>query len=190
MVSQGFPLPVLPGRKVLQDRNRRILVRRDLIQSCNEALDPGIHRFRVLVPAHNEATPKLPEKAVKLDNGAALFEVGVMARGGEAVAQKRAVLVDSGGKLLGAECKTTQDATRLLQNAAWLLPDNVKRPNTTWKVTAGTTSAFTLEIERGAGKVKASERLQLDNFGRVTTQGRRSDIVVANYYLDRFEAAV
>lgn len=136
------------------------------------------------------ATPKLPNQAVKLDGGSALFEVGVLAKGGEAVAQKRAVLVDSGGKLLGAECKTAQDATRLFSKAAHLLPENVRRPNTTWKVTVGQNSAFTLEIERGAGKVKATERLPLDNFGRIATNGRRSDIVVANYYLDRFEAAV
>lgn len=145
--------------------------------------------FPALFDEVGEANAKVPEKAVKAEGGA-LFEVGMQPKGSQTVSAKRAVLVDGQGKLLGAECKTPQDAQRLLQNAQHLLPDSVKRPNTSWKVTAGVNSAFTLEIERGAGKVKASERLTLDNFGRVTTQGRRSDIVVANYFLDRFEATV
>jgi hypothetical protein len=132
------------------------------------------------------ATPKLPEKAVQLPEGS-LFQLG-LAKGSET--QKRAVLVGQDGKLAGAECKTPQDAQRLLSGAAWLLPPSAKQKDTTWKVSAGTDSAFTLELTRGAGKAKASERLSLDNFGRVTTQGRKSDIVVANYYLDRFDAAV
>lgn len=132
------------------------------------------------------ATAKLPEKAVKLPEGS-LFQLG-LTKGAET--QKRAVLVGQDGKLAGAECKTPQDAQRLLSGAAWLLPASAKQKDTTWKVSAGTDSAFTLELTRGAGKAKASERLSLDNFGRLTTQGRKSDILVANYYLDRFDAAV
>ena len=104
--------------------------------------------------------------------------------------QKRAVLVNGQGRLAGAECKTPQDATRLLSTAKWLLPESATKKDTSWKVTAGVDSAFTLELERGVGKTRSTERLGLDNFGRVTTQGRKADITVANYFLDRFDAAL
>jgi hypothetical protein len=132
------------------------------------------------------ATPKLPEKAVKLPSGA-LFEVG-LSKGAET--RTRAVLVGEDGRLAGAECRTPQDAQRLLTFAPWLLPAGAKVKDAAFKVTAGSGSAFTLELTRGAGKARASERLSLDNFGRVTTQGRKGDIIVADYYLDRFDAAV
>lgn len=136
-----------------------------------------------------DAQAKLPEKAVKTEHGA-LFEIGLMPKGAEAPAQKRAVLVNSQGKLAGAECKTPQDVSRLFANAKWLLPDTATRANTSWKVTAGVDSAFTLELERGAGAVKSTERLALNNFGQLTTQGKKGNILVANYFLDRFDAAV
>lgn len=135
------------------------------------------------------SSTKVPEKAVKTEHGS-LFEVGLVPAGAEKPSQKRAVLVGADGRLAGAECRTPQDAQRLLTNAKWLLPETATRANTSWRVTAGSTSAFTLELERGAGKVKSTERLGLDNFGRVTTQGRKADIVVANYFLDRFDAGV
>jgi len=136
-----------------------------------------------------DATPTVPEKAVQTEHGA-LFEMGLTPKGAEAPTQKRAVLVNAQGKLAGAECKTPQDATRLLSNAKWLLPEAATRAGTSWKVSAGVDSAFTLELDRGVGKARSTERLSLDNFGRLTTQGRKADIVVASYFLDRFDAAV
>lgn len=134
-----------------------------------------------------DAKASVPDKAVKHDDGA-LFELGLTPKGAEKPTQKRAVLVNAQGKLAGAECRTPQDATRLLSTAKWLLPEAATKKDTSWRVSAGVDSAFTLELERGAGKTKATERLPLDNFGRITTQGRKSDIVVANYFLDRFDA--
>ena len=136
-----------------------------------------------------DATPTVPEKAVKTEHGA-LFELGLTGKGTEAPTQKRAVLLNAQGKLAGAECKTPQDATRLLSNAKWLLPEAATKKDTSWTVSAGVDSAFTLELARGAGKARSTERLPLDNFGRLATQGRKSDIVVASYFLDRFDAAV
>ncbi|MBL8920191.1 MAG: hypothetical protein JNJ54_15095 [Myxococcaceae bacterium] len=136
-----------------------------------------------------DAKATVPEKAVKHDDGA-LFELGLTPKGAEKPTQKRAVLVNAQGKLAGAECRTPQDATRLLATAKWLLPESATRKDTSWRVSAGTDSAFTLEIDRGVGKAKGTERLALDNFGRVTTQGRKSDIIVANYFLDRFDAGL
>ena len=135
------------------------------------------------------ATPKVPEQAVQTEHGA-LFEVGLTPKGAEAPTQKRAVLLNAEGKLAGAECKTPQDATRLLTNAKWLLPEAATQADTSWKVSAGVDSAFTLELARGVGKARSTERLPLDNFGRLATQGRKSDLVVASYFLDRFDAAV
>lgn len=136
-----------------------------------------------------DATPTVPEKAVQTEHGA-LFEMGLTPKGADAPTQKRAVLLNAQGKLAGAECKTPQDATRLLSNAKWLLPEAATKKDTSWKVSAGVDSAFTLELDRGVGKTRSTERLSLDNFGRLTTQGRKSDIVVASYFLDRFDAGV
>lgn len=136
-----------------------------------------------------DATPTVPEKAVQTEHGA-LFEMGLTPKGAEAPTQKRAVLLNAQGKLAGAECKTAQDATRLLSNAKWLLPEAATKKDTSWKVSAGVDSAFTLELNRDVGKTRSTERLSLDNFGRLTTQGRKSDIVVASYFLDRFDAGV
>ncbi|MER2564239.1 MAG: hypothetical protein ABTQ32_26145 [Myxococcaceae bacterium] len=135
-----------------------------------------------------DGTVNVPEKAVQTEFGA-LFELGLTPKGAEKPTQKRAVLVNAQGTLAGAECKTPQDATRLLSTAKWLLPESATKKDTSWKVTAGIDSAFTLELERGVGKTRSTERLGLDNFGRVTTQGRKADITVANYFLDRFDAA-
>ena len=79
---------------------------------------------------------------------------------------------------------------RARRAATWLLPEAATKKDTSWKVSAGVDSAFTLELDRGAGKTRSTERLSLDNFGRLTTQGRKSDIVVASYFLDRFDAAI
>jgi hypothetical protein len=136
-----------------------------------------------------DAAVTVPEKAVRTEHGA-LFEMGLTPKGAEAPTQKRAVLVNALGKLAGAECLTPHDATRLLSHAKWLLPEAATRQNTTWTVSPGVDSAFTLELNHRGGKVRSIERLSLDNFGRITTRGRRSDIIVANYFLDRFEAAV
>lgn len=136
-----------------------------------------------------DSQAKLPEKAVKTEHGA-LFEVGLMPKGSETPSAKRAVLVNGQGKLAGAECKTPQDVARLFTNAKHLLPDTATRANTSWKVTAGVDSAFTLELERGAGAVKSTERLALNNFGQLTNQGKKGNIIVANYFLDRFDAGI
>lgn len=136
-----------------------------------------------------DATATVPEKAVKTEGGA-LFELGLTPKGATAPTQKRAVLVNAEGRLAGAHCATPQDATRLLSHAKWLLPEAATKQGTAWKVSAGTDSAFTLELERGVGKARSTERLGLDNFGRLTTTGRRADLDVANYFLDRFDAAV
>jgi hypothetical protein len=134
-----------------------------------------------------EAKPHVPEKAVQTSEGA-LFELGLTPKGAAAPTQKRAVLVNAEGRLAGAECHTPQDVTRLLTGAKWLLPVPARAEGTKWAVSAGTDSAFTLRLEQ-AGKARPTE-LALDNFGRLTTTGRKSDLVVASYFLDRFDAAV
>ncbi len=136
-----------------------------------------------------DSQPVVPEKAVQTPHGQ-LFELGLAPKGSDAPTQKRAVLVNEQGKLAGAECKSSQDATRLLSAAKWLLPEAALSQGASWKVTAGTDSAFSLELTRGAGKAKSTERLSLDNFGRLTTLGRKNDVDVASYFLDRFDAAV
>lgn len=136
-----------------------------------------------------DAEVKVPENAVQTEHGA-LFEVGLSPKGADAPKEKRAVLVNAQGQLAGAECKTPKDATRLLATAKWLLPVEATEAGATWKVSEGRDSAFTLELSRGAGKASRAEFFALDNFGRVTTSGRRSDLDVASYFLDRFEAAV
>jgi hypothetical protein len=136
-----------------------------------------------------DATPNVPEKAVQTEHGA-LFELGLTPKGSPAPTQKRAVLLNAQGALAGAECRTPQDVARLFTGAKWLLPEGATKKDTTWRVTAGTDSAFTLELERGAGKVKSTERVGLNNFGQLATNGKKSDIIVANYFLDRFDAAL
>lgn len=137
----------------------------------------------------NGAKPALPEKAVQTEHGQ-LFEVGLKKSDAEPVVQKRAVLVNPQGQLVGAQCHSPADATRLLSKAPWLLPEAARGKDASWSVSPGRDSAFTLELSRGAGKARSTERLSLDNFGRLTTQGRRGDLDLANYFLDRFEAAV
>lgn len=137
----------------------------------------------------NDAKPVVPEKAVQTPHGQ-LFELGLAPKGSDAPTQKRAVLVNDQGQLAGALCRSPQDATRLLTAAKWLLPAAALGQGASWKVTDGTDSAFALELTRGAGKAKSTERLALDNFGRLTTVGRKSDLDVASYFLDRFEASV
>jgi hypothetical protein len=129
--------------------------------------------------------PVVPNKAVKTEWGS-LFEIGMSGPTAGSPMQKRAVLVDGQGKLSGAECRTPQELTRLFSHASWLLPAAASTKGTSWKVSVGANSAFTLEFERKVGTSKSVERVPLNNFGLAA----RSDVVVANYYLDRFDAAV
>jgi hypothetical protein len=142
-----------------------------------------------LFDVSKDSAPLVPEKAVQTEHGA-LFEVGLASKNPEAGVQKRAVLVGADGKLAGAECRTTADVSRLFSNAQWLLPKNASGQDARWQVSAGNDATFALTIERASGKGRTTETLPIDNFGRVATQGKRSDVVVANYFLDRFDAGV
>ncbi|MEW5740779.1 MAG: hypothetical protein AB1938_17760 [Myxococcota bacterium] len=138
--------------------------------------------------AHYE--PVVPEKAVKTSQGL-LFELGLKEKGGEGAVQKRAVLVDAQGKLAGAECRTPQQAQELLTSAPWLLPASAAGKDTTWRVTAGQDSAFTLRVDRSSGRGRTTEALPLNNFARpADARGKSVDLLVAQYFLDRFDAAV
>ncbi len=143
-----------------------------------------------LFDVSKDAAPLVPEKAVQTEHGA-LFEVGLASPQRQSAAvQKRAVLVGADGKLAGAECRTPADVSRLFSNAGWLLPKQATGQDTRWQVSAGNDATFALTIERASGKGRTTETLPIDNFGRVATQGKRSDVVVADYFLDRFDAGL
>ncbi|GMU59177.1 MAG: hypothetical protein AMXMBFR34_09400 [Myxococcaceae bacterium] len=132
--------------------------------------------------------PVVPEKAVKTGQGL-LFELGLKEKGGDGAVQKRAVLVDAQGKLAGAECRTPQQAQKLLTAAPWLLPASVGGKDTSWRVTAGQDSAFTLQVDRSNGRGRTAEALPLNNFARpADARGKSVDLLVAQYFLDRFDA--
>lgn len=132
-----------------------------------------------------EYEPVVPEKAVKTEQGL-LFELGLKEKKGEAPVQKRAVLVDAQGRLAGAECRTPEQAQRLLASAPWLLPASASEPKSSWRV-AGSPNGLSLQVTRG----RATESVPLNNFARAEVRGGKPvDIVVAQYFLDRFDAAV
>jgi hypothetical protein len=134
--------------------------------------------------------PVVPEKAVKTDQGL-LFEVGLKEKGGDGAVHKRAVLVDAQGKLAGAECRTPKQVQQLFSAAPWLLPPAASGKDTRWRVTAGQDSAFTLEVDRSSTRGRTTEAVPLNNFARpADARGRTRDLWVAQYFLDRFEAAV
>lgn len=138
----------------------------------------------------SEYTPVVPEKAVKTDQGL-LFEIGLKEKDGDAPVQKRAVLVGADGRLAGAECRTPQQAQKLLTSAPWLLPTNASGKDSSWRVTQGQGSAFTLQVDRSSGRGRTTEALPLNNFARpADARGRSIDLLVAQYFLDRFDAAV
>jgi len=134
--------------------------------------------------------PVLPEKAVKTEQGL-LFEVGLKEKGGEGAAQKRAVLVGADGRLAGAECRTPQQVQKLFTAAPWLLPAQASGKDSSWRVAQGQGSAFSLQVDRSSGRGRTTEALPLNNFGRVAdARGKSVDLLVAQYFLDRFDAAV
>lgn len=139
----------------------------------------------------SEYTPVVPEKAVKTDQGL-LFEIGLKdAKAEDAPVQKRAVLVGADGKLAGAECRTPQQAQKLLTAAPWLLPAGASGKDSSWRVTQGQGSAFTLQVDRSSGRGRTTEALPLNNFARpADARGKSVDLLVAQYFLDRFDAAV
>lgn len=139
----------------------------------------------------SEYTPVVPEKAVKTDQGL-LFEIGLKdAKAEDAPVQKRAVLVGADGKLAGAECRTPQQAQKLLTAAPWLLPAGAAGKDSSWRVTQGQGSAFTLQVDRSSGRGRTTEALPLNNFARpADARGKSVDLLVAQYFLDRFDAAV
>lgn len=139
----------------------------------------------------SEYTPVVPEKAVKTEQGL-LFEIGLKdSREESAPVQKRAVLVGADGKLAGAECRTPQQAQKLLAAAPWLLPESAAGKDSSWRVTQGQGSAFTLQVDRSSGRGRTTEALPLTNFARLAdARGKSVDLQVAQYFLDRFDAAV
>lgn len=135
-------------------------------------------------------TPVVPEKAVKTDQGL-LFELGLKENQADAPVQKRAVLVGADGRLAGAECRTPQQAQKLLSAAPWLLPALAQGKDTHWRVAQGQGSAFTLQVDRSTGSGRTTEAVPLNNFARLAdARGKSVDLVVAQYFLDRFEASV
>ncbi|MEW6433744.1 MAG: hypothetical protein AB1730_19730 [Myxococcota bacterium] len=138
----------------------------------------------------SEYMPVVPEKAVKTFQGL-LFEVGLKEKGAEAPVHKRAVLVGADGRLAGAECRTPQQAQKLLAAAPWLLPESASGKDSSWRVTQGQGSAFTLQVDRSSGRGRTTEALPLNNFARpADARGKSVDLLVAQYFLDRFDAAV
>lgn len=139
----------------------------------------------------SEYTPVVPEKAVKTDQGL-LFELGLKdTKSTDAPVQKRAVLVGADGKLAGAECRTPHEAQKLFTAAPWLLPASASGQDASWRVTQGQGSAFTLQVDRSSGRGRTTEALPLNNFARPAgARGKSVDLLVAQYFLDRFDAAV
>jgi hypothetical protein len=138
--------------------------------------------------AHYE--PVLPENAVKTEQGL-LFEVGLKDKSGEGAVQKRAVLVDAQGRLAGAECRTPQQVQQLFTAAPWLLPASAAGKDVSWRVAQGQGSAFSLQVDRSSGRGRTTEAMPLNNFARAAdVRGKSVDLLVAQYFLDRFDAAV
>jgi hypothetical protein len=134
--------------------------------------------------------PVVPEQAVKTEQGL-LFELGLKDKSGEGPVQKRAVLVDAQGRLAGAECRTPQQVQKLLTAAPWLLPSSAAGKDASWRVAQGQGSAFTLQVDRSSGRGRTTEALPLNNFARAAdARGKSVDLLVAQYFLDRFDASV
>ena len=149
---------------------------------------------------------KVPEEAVKLKEGA-LFNLSVTpkAAGSSEPAQKKAVLVDNQGRLKGAEFgnkDALQKALTSIPSFAQSVfqavfgegvlkdePKNLKVKN----VAVGSRSAYEVTLERKNevdGKWR-TETATLNNFGLKvppSSDPKRFDIIVANYYLDGFQA--
>jgi hypothetical protein len=134
--------------------------------------------------------PQVPPKALQTEHGF-LFEMALKpkANGSGEPVQKRAVLVDGQGKLLGAECRTPGDAERLLRGAPWVLPQAAIQPSERWAVAKGTLSAFEVNVSRAGG---TRDTYFLNNFGQSIDpkSGRGININLANYFRDGFDADV
>lgn len=143
--------------------------------------------FELKKPAA-EYEAKVPEQAVQTELGA-LFEVSLApkAKAQEPV-QKRAVLVDGGGRLAGAECRSTGDAERLFKGAPWLLPQSAMQPAAKWAVTVGRSSAFELSVTRPGAKAEVHS---LNNFARPVDAkaGAAGNLDLSRYFRDGFDAA-
>jgi hypothetical protein len=149
---------------------------------------------------------KMPANVVKIKEGN-LFQVTAEPKNkGSEPAQKKAVVVDDGGRLKGAEFKSKGSLEKALAQipsfaqglfqtvfGEGVLKDDPKQHRIK-SIEVGKKSAYEVKLERKNdldGKWK-TETVTLNNFGmRVppSQDPRRHDINVAMYYLDRFQAA-
>ena len=149
---------------------------------------------------------KVPEKAVKLKEGQLFTFSATPKSGGEP--KKLAALVDARGELKGAEFKDTTALQRALEKIpsfalpmfASLFGESAKtaepRHLRIANVSTRKASAYEVVLERRneLTGIWAKGSLTLNNFGLKVppspSEPRRHDLVVANYFLDRFSAAV
>lgn len=147
----------------------------------------------------------IPQQTVKHKEGN-LFQLTFTPKAGGEAPVKKAVITDDKGNLKGAEVKNKGQLERILTEVPQFTlslfqsvfgegvqKDSPKTQHRVVSVETGKKSAYEVKIERKNdldGKWK-SETVTLNNFGlRVppSNDPRRHDIVVAMYYLDRFQA--
>ncbi len=136
-------------------------------------------------PEHYQ--PRVPKNAVKTEQGL-LFQSSLTARDGAEPVQTRAVLVDDGGALIGAECRSPSELSTLMRSSPRVLVaiqasafSNLGKGARLQDVRAGRGGAYEVRLERD-GEVKS---VAVNNFGVPL----RPDLILADYHLDRYEAA-
>lgn len=148
----------------------------------------------------------VPPQAVKHKEGN-LFQITATPKAAGEAPIKRAVLTDDKGAVRGLEVKNEKHLARALAEIPsfalslfrtvfgdGVMQDEPERHHRVVSVAKGKGSAYQVQIERKNtldGKWKA-ETVPLNNFGLRVPEAndpRRHDIVVAMYYLDRFQAA-
>ena len=149
---------------------------------------------------------QVPAQAVKIKEGS-LFSLTAKPKTGNEAPIKKAVLVDAKGAMKGAEFKSKNQLERALNEipsfamnvfqsvfGEGVQKDMPKTHHRIVSVEQGKKSAYEVKLERKNeidGKWR-SETVTLNNFGLKvppSNDPRRHDIVVAMYYLDRFQAA-
>lgn len=131
--------------------------------------------------------PQVPNNAVRTEQGL-LFQASLNAKDGAEPPQQRAVLVNDTGGVIGAECRSPSELSRLLSSTPAMADaiaanafDGGGKGARVRSVNPGREGAFSVSVERG-GDVKS---VSVNNFGLP----ERPNLIVADYWLDRFDAA-